>query len=61
MQYKINIEAKIDSTLPRQKLENQLVIALHNTDTGYSKLDGVDTELEVVEYIDTKADAINNE
>lgn len=55
MQYQINIKAKIDSTLPREKLENLLVIALHNTDTGYSKLDGIDPELEVLEYYETKA------
>ncbi len=55
MIYKIKIEAKIESNLPREKLESQLVIALHNTENQYSKFDGVDENLEVTDYILTNA------
>jgi len=55
MQYKIKIEADLESSLSRKELENKLVIALHDTDTGFSKFDGIDHNLKVIEYIFTKA------
>jgi hypothetical protein len=48
--YEIELTAKIKSNLSIKKLENKLVIALHDIETGYSKLDGIDNELEVIEY-----------
>jgi hypothetical protein len=36
-------------------LENQLVIALHNTNNQYSKFDGVDNNLGVIDYELTEA------
>lgn len=50
MLYNVNIKAKIESDLSQDVLEGQLVIALHNVDNQYSKLDGVDENLEVVDY-----------
>lgn len=55
MIYKIKIEAKIASNLSKEELENQLVVALHDTGNQYSKFDGVDENLEVNDYILTKA------
>lgn len=58
MLYNVNIKAKIESDLPQDVLENQLVIALHNVDDQYSKLDGVDANLEVLDYDLTEANEI---
>ncbi|PIR13415.1 hypothetical protein COV49_02300 [Candidatus Falkowbacteria bacterium CG11_big_fil_rev_8_21_14_0_20_39_10] len=55
MFYEINIKARADSKLSQKELENQLVIALHNVDSQYSKLDGVDDDLEVTDYEITEA------
>lgn len=55
MLYSINIKAKVESDLPQDILENQLVIALHNVENQYSKFDGVDDNLEVVDYELTEA------
>ncbi len=55
MIYNIDIKAKIESNLSKKDLENQLVIALHNVDSGYSKFDGVDDSLEVLDYDFTEA------
>ncbi|MBU4375596.1 hypothetical protein KKH38_03785 [Patescibacteria group bacterium] len=55
MFYNININAQVESKLSKKELESQLVIALYNTDTQYSKLDGVDDDLEVADYERTDA------
>ena len=56
MFYDININARVESKLSKKDLENQLVIALHNVENQYSKFDGVDDDVEVVDY--EKTDAI---
>jgi len=56
MFYNINIKARVESKLSKKELENQLVIALHDIENQYSKLDGVDNALEVIDY--EKTDAI---
>lgn len=58
MLYSVNIRAKVESDLSQNDLERQLVIALHDTDTQYSKFDGVDTNLEVADYELTEAKEI---
>lgn len=58
MFYGVNMKVKIESNLSRKDLENQLVVALHDTDSQYSKFDGVDSNLEVVEYELTEAEEI---
>ena len=55
MFYDINIRVQAESKLSKKELESQLVIALYNTDTQYSKFDGVDDDLEVVDYKITEA------
>lgn len=50
MIYNVNIKATIESNLPQDVLESQLVIALYNVENEYSKLDGVDENLEVIDY-----------
>lgn len=49
--YKIIIEADVDSCLTARQLDEKLVLALHDIDTGFSKFDGVDKDLEVIDYI----------
>lgn len=58
MIYSVNIKAKIESDLPQGVLENQLVIALHNIDDQRTKLDGVDDNLEVLDYDLTEANKV---
>jgi len=55
MLYEITIKAQIKSDLPQIELENQLVVALHNTENQYSKFDGVDSDLQVLDYESTEA------
>jgi len=56
MIYNIKIDATISSKLSKKKLESQLVIALYDVNSQYSKFDGVDEDLEVIDY--NKTDAI---
>ncbi len=56
MFYNVNIKAKVESDLPQDVLENQLVIALHDVENQYSKFDAVDENLEVVDYEITEAE-----
>ncbi|MCK4913435.1 MAG: hypothetical protein KAS69_02420 [Planctomycetes bacterium] len=58
MIYNIDIKARVESNLDQGVLEEQLVIALHNTENQYSKFDGVDNNLEVIEYELTEAKEI---
>jgi len=58
MIYNINMVVRIDSDLSQKELEEQLVIALHNTESSYSKLDGVDSNLEVLDYISTEVNKV---
>ncbi len=58
MIYKVKIEVKIESNLSRKELESQLVVALYNTENKYSKFDGVDENLEVNDYILTRAEEL---
>lgn len=58
MLYEVNIKAKIESDISQIDLEKQLVVALHNTDNQYSKFDGVDNNLDVVDYKLTEAKEI---
>ncbi len=53
--YNITINATARSSLTADELEKKLVIALFDTDTQMSKLDGVDEELEVGDYTKTEA------
>lgn len=55
MRYKIFIEADIESNLTKEVLENKLVISLFDTETNYSKTDGIDDELSVSDYSKTEA------
>jgi len=55
MFYNINIKAQIKSNLSEEKLKSQLVIALYDVENQYSKLDGVDDDLEVIDYERTDA------
>lgn len=55
MFYDINIKARANSKLSQKELEGHLVIALYNIDSQYSKLDGVDDDLEVIDYEITEA------
>jgi len=55
MIYNIDIKAQIESDLSREVIEQQLVVALHNTENQYSKFDGVDKNLEVIDYELTEA------
>lgn len=55
MFYDINIKARVESKLSEKKLKNQLVVALYDVENQYSKLDGVDDDLEVVDYEITDA------
>ena len=50
MRYKIYIEAEIESNLKIDELQRKLVISLFDTETNYSKSDGIDEELSVLEY-----------
>ncbi len=58
MIYNINIKAKVESSLTQDVIEKQLVIALHNTESQYSKFDGVDNDLKVIDYELTEASEI---
>jgi len=58
MIYSIDIKAKVGSNLARDVIEKQLVIALHNTENQYSKFDGVDSNLKVIDYELTEAKEI---
>lgn len=58
MLYNVTIKAKIESNLTQEVLESQLVVALHNVDNQYSKLDGVDENLEVIDYELTESEAL---
>lgn len=55
MIYNVIIKAKVESDLSQDVIEKQLVIALHNTESQYSKFDGVDDNLKVVDYELTEA------
>ncbi|MCK4553889.1 hypothetical protein KAU19_02920 [Candidatus Parcubacteria bacterium] len=55
MLYDININAQVESKLSAKELRSQLVIALYDVESQYSKLDGVDDDLEVVDYEITDA------
>ena len=55
MLYNINIKAQVESKLLEKELKSQLVIALYDVENQYSKLDGVDDDLEVVDYERTDA------
>ena len=50
MQFKITLEANINSNLSAKELNSKLVLALYDTDIWYSKLDWVDDNLEVIDY-----------
>lgn len=58
MFYNININAQVESKLSEKELRNQLVIALYDVENQYSKLDGIDNDLEVLDYKKTEATAV---
>lgn len=58
MIYNVNIKAEVSSNLSKEALEKQLVIALHDVDSQYSKFDGVDENLEVMDYELTEAEEV---
>ena len=53
--YEVSVDARITSNLSQEELEKRLVIALHDTNTGYSKFDDVDDNLRVTEYTKTSS------
>ena len=55
MLYNIDINAQVESKLSEKELRSRLVIALHDVENQYSKFDGVDDDLEVVDYKRTDA------
>jgi len=55
MFYDINIRASVESKLSKEELESKLVVALYDIENQYSKFDGVDDDLEVVDYERTDA------
>ncbi|MBC7498492.1 hypothetical protein H7170_02500 [Candidatus Gracilibacteria bacterium] len=57
-EYFVTIKATVNSNLSAQELGKRLVIALYDTEKGYSKLDNVDEELSVIDYIETVAQEI---
>ena len=58
MLYNIDISAQIESRLSKKELRSRLVIALYDVDNQYSKFDGVDDDLEVIDYERTDATLI---
>ena len=58
MFYNININAQVKSNLSKKELESKLVVALYDTENQYSKIDGVDDDLEVIDYERTDATPI---
>ena len=58
MLYNINIKVQAESKLSEKELRSQLVIALHDVENQYSKFDGVDDDLEVIDYERTEAKEI---
>lgn len=58
MLYDINIKAEISSNLSKEDLGKQLVVALYDAETQFSKLDGVDENLEVIDYKLTEAEEL---
>jgi len=59
MLYNIDINAQIESKLSEKELRSRLVIALYDVESQYSKLDGVDDDLEVIDYERTDATPID--
>lgn len=58
MLYNIDINAQVESKLSEKELRSRLVIALHDVDSQYSKFDGADDDLEVIDYERTDAKEI---
>ena len=58
MLYNIDINAQVESKLSEKELRSRLVIALYDVENQYSKLDGVDDDLEVIDYERTDAKEI---
>ena len=55
MLYDIDINAQVESKLSEKELRSRLVIALYDVENQYSKFDGVDNDLEVIDYERTDA------
>ncbi|MCK5475396.1 MAG: hypothetical protein KAI71_02340 [Candidatus Pacebacteria bacterium] len=58
MLYNIDINAQVESKLSEKELRSRLVIALYDVENQYSKFDGVDDDLEVIDYDRTDAKEI---
>lgn len=58
MLYNIDINAQVESKLSEKELRSRLVISLYDVDSQYSKSDGVDDDLEVIDYERTDATPI---
>lgn len=52
-EYLVTIKATVNSNLSSQELWKRLVIALYDAEKWYSKLDSVDEDLSVIDYIET--------
>jgi len=52
--YKIILIATLKSTLTDKQLRDKIALCLYDTQTQESKQDGVDSELEILDYIDTE-------
>lgn len=52
-EYLVTIKATVDCNLSSDELWKRLVIALYDTENWYSKLDSIDEEMEVIDYIET--------
>jgi hypothetical protein len=48
--YNVILNITIESTLSEEALREELVVALHDTETQYTKLDNIDDELKVIDY-----------
>ena len=55
MLYDIDINAQVESKLSEKELRSRLVIALYDVENQSSKFDGVDNDLEVIDYERTDA------
>ena len=56
--YQITLLANVSSSLPKEELENKLVISLFDIETGENVSDGESRQLKVVDYDLTEASPI---
>ena len=50
--YLVSISAEIQSRLSKDELKNLLVVSLFDIKNNYSKSDGIDDDLSIIDYSD---------